>query len=215
MTLPVLFAFSFVVGFGAVVTPGPVSTAIVSESARRGFIVGPLVATGHVALEFMMVMLLALGLAAGLNTPTVITVIALLGGALLLWMGGSMVWGAVKGKLVLPRPGAEVKLLNNWQLLALGVGATLVNPFWYAWWVTVGTTYMAFPQVQALGLTGLLVFYFGHIAGDYLWDCILSGVVGRGRKWITDAAYKWMIVTCGTYLIYLGFVFGASPFAAR
>ena len=109
MTLLVLFAFSFVVGFGAVVTPGPVSTAIVSESARRGFIVGPLVATGHVALEFIMVMLLALGLAAGLNTPTAITVIALLGGALLLWMGGSMVWGAVKGKLVLPRPGAEVK----------------------------------------------------------------------------------------------------------
>ena len=70
MSFPILFGFSFVVGFGAVITPGPISTAIVSESARRGFIVGPLVALGHCALELVMVVLLALGLGAGLNTPS-------------------------------------------------------------------------------------------------------------------------------------------------
>ena len=215
MTLPLLFAFSFVVGFGAVVTPGPVSTAIVSESARRGFVVGPLVATGHVALEFVMVVLLALGLSAGLNTPAVLTPVSLLGGTLLVWMGGGMVWGALRGKLALPKPGVEVKLLGNWQLLGLGAGATLVNPFWYAWWVTVGTTYMAYPQVRAFGLMGLLVFYFGHITGDYLWDCILSGVVGGGRKWLTDGFYKWIIVACGAYLVYLGGVFMTTPLLGR
>ncbi|HLB46152.1 MAG TPA: LysE family translocator [Anaerolineales bacterium] len=215
MTLPLLFAFSFVVGFGAVVTPGPVSTAIVSESARRGFVVGPLVATGHVILEFIMVGLLAFGLSAGLNTPSVTTTIALIGGALLLWMGGGMVWAAFKGKIALPKPGVDVKLLSNWQLIGLGMGATIVNPFWYAWWVTVGATYLAFPQVQAFGLVGLLVFYFGHITGDYLWDSILSGVVGGGRKWITDTLYKWIIVACGAYLIYLGGVFITTPFVSR
>ena len=71
---------------------------------------------------------------------------------------------------------------------------------------------MAFPQVQALGLAGLLTFYFGHIAGDYLWDCILSGVVGRGQKWITDSVYKWIIVACGAYLVYLGGVFITTAF---
>ena len=212
MTLPLLFAFSFVVGFGAVVTPGPVSTAIVTESARRGFIVGPLVATGHVLLEFIMVVLLALGVSSGLHTPPVIAAVSLLGGALLMWMGGRMVWGAVKGRLVLPKPGADFKVLSNRQLLGLGVAATLVNPFWYGWWLTVGTTYLAFPQVRALGLTGLLVFYFGHIAGDYLWDCILSGVVGGGRRWITNGVYKWVIVVCGAYLVYLGVIFFITPF---
>lgn len=213
MSLPLLFAFSFVVGFGAVVTPGPVSTAIVSESARRGFVVGPLIATGHCALEFGMVLLLGLGLAAGLNTPVVTTTVAVLGGALLIWMGAGMAWGAIKGRLALPRPGTNVKLLSNAQLLGLGVAATVVNPFWYAWWVTVGTTYMAFPQVRALGAAGLLVFYLGHIAGDYLWDSVLSGVVGGGRKWITDGVYKWLIVACGAYLVYLGLVFLRSPLA--
>jgi threonine/homoserine/homoserine lactone efflux protein len=94
VSLPLLFAFSFGVGFGAVVSPGPISTAIVSESSRRGFMVGPLVATGHVLLEFLMVLVLALGVSAGLRTPPIITLVSLLGGALLMWMGGSMVWDA-------------------------------------------------------------------------------------------------------------------------
>ena len=128
MSLGLLFVFSFVVGFGAVVTPGPISTAIVTESARRGFVTGPLVASGHVALELLMVLLLAFGLSAGLRTPLVITVVSVLGGALLIWMGGGMVVSAVRGRLRLPQVGLEVKALGNWQLLALGVGATLVNP---------------------------------------------------------------------------------------
>ena len=212
MSLPLLFAFSFVVGFGAVVTPGPISTAIVSESTRRGFVVGPLVATGHVLLEFLMVLLLALGVSAGLRTPPIIAVVSLLGGALLMWMGGGMVWGAMKGRFTLPWPGVDAKVLSNRQLLGLGVAATLVNPFWYGWWLTVGTSYLAIPQVRALGVAGLLAFYFGHIAGDYLWDCILSGVVGGGRRWITAGFYKWLIVTCGAYLVYLGGTFLVAPF---
>ena len=212
MSLPLLFAFSFVVGFGAVVTPGPISTAIVSESTRRGFVVGPLVATGHVLLEFLMLLLLALGVSAGLRTPSLIAVVSLLGGALLLWMGGGMIWGALRGRLALPRPGADVKLLSNRQLLGLGVAATLVNPFWYGWWLTVGASYLAIPPVRALGAWGLLAFYFGHISGDYLWDCVLSSVVGGGRRWLTDRFYKWVIVACGAYLVYLGGVFVTSPF---
>jgi len=211
LTLPLLFAFSFVVGFGAVVTPGPVTTAIVSESARRGFIVGPLVATGHSFLEMIMVVLLALGLSAGLNTPVVVTLIAVLGGALLLWMGAAMAWGALKGRIALPKPGADAQRRNHWQLIGLGMGATLVNPFWYAWWVTVAATYIV--SAQALGWLGVLAFYLGHISADYVWDSVLSGVVGSGRKWITDRVYKWLIIACGLYLVYLGSMFVTSSLA--
>ena len=130
MLLLLLFIQSFAVGFAAVITPGPVSTAIVTESVRRGFVVGPLVTLGHVALEFVMVMLLAFGLAAGLNTPIITAVIAALGGALLLFMGGSMAWGGYHGRISLPKPGAASPQRGNLGLLALGVAATFVNPFW-------------------------------------------------------------------------------------
>ena len=76
----------------------------------------------------------------------------------------------------------------------------------------MGATFLAYPQVQMYGLAGILAFYFGHIAGDYLWDCILSGVVGGGRKWITNRLYQGVIVACGAYLVYLGVVFLLTPF---
>jgi threonine/homoserine/homoserine lactone efflux protein len=208
MDLLLLFTFSFGVGFGAVVTPGPVTTAIISESARRGFIVGPLVSTGHAVLELIMVLLLALGVSSGLNTPSITTLIAVLGGLLLLWMGGGMVRGAWVGRIRLPRRGDEARLLSKRQLIGLGMGATIVNPFWYAWWVTIAATYIV--TAQALGMAGVLAFYFGHISADYLWNSVLSGVVGSGRKWINDGVYKWIIIVCGAYLIYLGVVFVAS-----
>lgn len=209
LNLPLLFGFSFAVGFGAVITPGPVTTAIVSESARRGFVVGPLVAAGHSLLELIMVGLIALGLSAGLNTPAMTTAIALLGGALLLWMGAQMAWSAYQKRIALPRPGSEAKQLSNWQLVGLGIGATVVNPFWYAWWVTVAATYIA--TAQALGTAGVLAFYFGHISADFLWDSVLSGVIGGGRVWMNDGVYRALIVVCGLYLIYLGGVFITSP----
>jgi len=58
----------------------------------------------------------------------------------------------------------------------------------------------------------VLAFYLGHILGDLLWDSVLSGVVGRGRRWMSDAVYKWLLVVCGGYLMYLGVVFVISPF---
>ena len=121
-----------------------------------------------------------------------------------------MAWGGYCGRISLPKPGAASPLRSHWQLLGLGVAATFVNPFWYLWWVTLGTTYLSGADLQALGITGLLVFYFGHITGDFLWNSVLSGVVGGGRKWINDRLYKWLIIGCGVYLVYTGLVFIAS-----
>ena len=87
---------------GAVLSPGPVTTAIISQTPRLGWITGPLVSIGHALLELLMVLLITLGLSGILGAPAVQTAIALLGGLLLLWMGGNMLFGALKGKLRLP-----------------------------------------------------------------------------------------------------------------
>ncbi|MFQ5409237.1 MAG: LysE family transporter, partial [Anaerolineales bacterium] len=165
----------------------------------------------HSLTELVMVALLAVGLSTGVNTPTVTNVVAVFGGALLLWMALFMVQGALSGRLALPAADESARPLGNWQLIGLGIGATLVNPFWYGWWLTVAAAYVFLSQ--NLGWTGVLVFYLGHISADFLWDSVLSGVVGRGRRWITDRFYKWLMVGCGVYLTYLGVIFIAAPFA--
>src|SRR3970040_501966 len=95
-SLLAVFLFSFFVGIGAVVSPGPVSASIVSESPRRGWLVGPLVATGHSFTELVLIVLIGLGLTAGIARPEIRTAISLIGGALLLWMGLSYLWAVYK-----------------------------------------------------------------------------------------------------------------------
>ncbi len=56
-----ILAFAFAVSIGAVISPGPVTAAIVSEAPRRGWRVGPLIATGHIALELVFISLITGG----------------------------------------------------------------------------------------------------------------------------------------------------------
>ncbi len=204
-SIPAVFIFSFVVGFGAVISPGPVSVAIVSQSPRRGWFTGPLVATGHSLLELLIVILIAFGLSAGLAHPTIQTVIALLGGALLTWMGAKMAWDSWRKKIGLPGKNSELGNMTSRQLVSLGMVATVSNPFWYAWWVTVAAGYLT--QARALGVAALIAFYLGHISADFAWDTTLSTIVASGRRWITDGIYRGLIFVAGVFLIYLGFVF--------
>ncbi|TAK11514.1 MAG: hypothetical protein EPO32_11745 [Anaerolineae bacterium] len=200
-----VFLFSFAVGLGAVISPGPVSTAIVSQAPRAGWRVGPLVATGHSLMEAVLVVLIALGLAAGMARPGVQLALALGGGLLLLWMGGGMLWALRQGKVRIPGVSAEGATLTPRQMIRLGMLTTLSNPFWYAWWVTVAAGYLG--QAQQLGTAAVAAFYFGHISADYAWDTALSTLVGAGRRWITEPVYRGLVGLSGAFFIYLGLVF--------
>jgi threonine/homoserine/homoserine lactone efflux protein len=209
-----VFTFSFVLAIGAVASPGPISTAIVSQAPRRGWQVGPLVATGHSLTELLLVLLVIFGLGVGLANHNIQTGIALLGGALLLWMGGAILWQIGRGKVRLPRAEEGLKPMSNGQFVGMGVFATLGNPFWYAWWVTVGAGYLSGYLSKAQGAALVIAFYLGHIAADYAWDTLLSTVVGGGRRWMTDTVYRLLLLACGVFFLYLGGTFLAHGFNA-
>jgi threonine/homoserine/homoserine lactone efflux protein len=200
-----VFFFSLTVSLGAVISPGPISTTIVSQAPRRGWAAGPLVATGHALLEFAMTLLLFFGLGIFLMRPEMQTGIALVGGALLFWMGTSMALGVWRGQLRLPRQDTKQQNLSGGQLISLGVAATASNPFWYAWWVTVAAGYLA--QARVLGLAGVAAFYSGHILADFAWDTLLSSAIGGGRRWITERVYQVLLLICSAFFLYLAWAF--------
>lgn len=202
-SLLAIFIFSFLVALAAVTSPGPISTAIVSQAPRRGWVVGPLVATGHIVLELIIVLLIVLGLGAGLARPGVQTAIALVGGVVLLWMGAGLLWAVWRGKIHLPGSDERQSPLSAGRLVGLGMLATITNPFWYAWWVTAGAGYLA----QTASLGAVAAFYLGHISADYAWDTLLSTVVGGGRRWITERVYQALILVCGLFFLYLAWGF--------
>jgi threonine/homoserine/homoserine lactone efflux protein len=180
-SLIAVFLFAIAVSIGAVVSPGPVSAAIVSESPRSGWRVGPIVTTGHVALELIMVILIGIGLAAGLASPGIQRAIAFGGGLLLIVLGGTYLFSAWKGRMRLPEADRRLPQRSSGALFTLGILTTLSNPFWYAWWVTVAAGYLL--EAQRLGLAAVGVFYMGHIGTDFGWNSLLSSVTGAGRDW--------------------------------
>jgi threonine/homoserine/homoserine lactone efflux protein len=204
-SLSAVFVFSFVVTFGAVISPGPVSAAILSESPRQGWRVGPMVASGHSALELIMVVLITIGLAAGMASPIARTVIGVLGGLTLLFIGGSYVLASLRGTIRLPDTDERGTPRSYLALFLLGLVTTLSNPFWYVWWVTVAAGYLA--QAQALGTLTVVAFYVGHISADFAWDTFLSATASTGSRILTDRRYRALIFLTGGFMIYLGGLF--------
>lgn len=205
-----IFFWSFIVTFGAVISPGPVSTTIVSQAPRRGWMVGPLVAIGHSLLELAIVVLIIFGLAPLLAEPVIRTVIAILGGAVLIVMGLVFLADVFRGKVRLPAPNESQKSMSYGKMMGLGVVATLSNPFWYAYWATTAPGYLA--QVQG-GLPAVGAFYLGHISADIAWDTFLSTAFGKSRRWLNDRIYAWLISACGLILLVLGGWFIATGLA--
>ncbi|MFQ5942172.1 MAG: LysE family transporter [Anaerolineales bacterium] len=204
-SLASVFTFSFLAAIGAVISPGPVTAAILSESPRQGWRVGPLIAGGHSSLELLMVTLITFGLATIMSAPIASTIIGLLGGVTLFVIGGSYLYAAARGTIRLPDPEEASKPRSYSALFSLGVATTLANPFWYVWWVTVAAGYLA--QAQAIGIATLTAFYLGHISADFAWDTFLSASASAGRRILTDRRYRALIFVTGGFMIYLGIVF--------
>ena len=200
-----VFLFAFAISLGAVVSPGPVSAAIIGEAPRRGWCVGPLMASGHALMELLFTLAIALGLSAGLASPHLQRLIAAGGGVLLLYIGGSYLHAVARGSIALPKAAADLQRKSLGGLLWLGIVTTLANPFWYAWWATVVPGYLA--EAQTLGIAAVLAFYLGHISADFAWDTLLSFTASKGRRLLSERRYRLLIAAMGGFMVYLGLIF--------
>lgn len=208
-----LFGSSFVVGLSGAMMPGPVLTAIISESTKRGFVAGPLITLGHGLPEVILVIAVAGGLGPWLEQEVVFGVLGLVGGALLVVMGLLTVRSSRTATLdVEKEPGATPPPLHG-PVLA-GAATTLSNPYWWLWWATIGLSYVAVSKSS--GMPGLVSFYCGHILADLAWFSLVAAAVAAGRKICPPAVYRWVLVLCGIALVGLGAWFfrsGWSTFA--
>ena len=154
-----------------------------------------------------MVIGLAIGVARFLETDLAGSIIALLGGLFLLWMG----WGMVRwpdrdvvpaGDELMPAAGSQRDPLST---VAGGALVSMSNPFWTLWWATIGLSYIIW--ATDLGVAGLASFYTGHILADIVWFSLVSFAVASGRRVLTPALYRGLIAICGVFLLTLGAYF--------
>ncbi len=205
-TLFAIFASSFVIALSGALMPGPLLTATISESSRRGFIAGPLMIAGHAILELGLVIALLLGLAPLLQLPAVFVATALIGSIILLWMAFRMFHSLPSLHL----PWGENQRRGNHPMLT-GILMSMANPYWIIWWATIGLGYILYSL--RFGLWGVAFFFVGHILADLIWYSLISAAVSGGRHFLTDRLYRGLIAVCAAFLTvfagyfsYLGFV---------
>ncbi|MHB8773200.1 MAG: LysE family transporter [Syntrophales bacterium] len=193
LALGTVFVTSLLLAFSGAMMPGPLLTATISESARRGGLTGPLLILGHSILELGMVAALLFGLAPLLTSDAVFAAIALAGAVILFVMAAGMF-----RSLPSLRIDWEERRSNSGPLLSAGILLSLSNPYWTIWWATIGLGYLL--TCRSLGIAGVAAFFFGHIAGDFIWYSAVSLLVSRGRRLLSERIYRGLIGLCASFL---------------
>lgn len=196
--LAIVLGGSFTLALSGALMPGPLLTVTIAESVHRGFVAGPLLMVGHAVLELVLVVAIILGLGPFLKMPPVMGSIALVGGAILIWMGVQMMRTAGSLSFNMEGTGPGVAYCP----VLTGILASLSNPYWTLWWATIGLGYLV--AAIKLGVLGVGVFFVGHIAADFLWYSIVSYGISRGKRILKDRTYQHIIRFCGIFLLGFG-----------
>ncbi len=197
---------SFTLALSGALMPGPLLTVTIAGSARRGFITGPLIILGHGILELALIVAIVKGAGSYLKHPLVTNTVSIGGGAVLFWMGLSMV--IQSRHLDLPVNCATEEKADGafgFHPVAQGILVSLSNPYWLIWWLTIGLGYML--VAMRYGMVGVVSFFVGHIMADLIWYSLVSYGVSRGRRFFTDRLYRGIVGFCGFFLILFGFWF--------
>ena len=212
-------AVSFGVGLSGAMSPGPLTVLTIREAARRGWWAGPIATLGHGVIELLTVALLALGLAAYIDTESAAAaVIALAGGAILVWMGASMLRGlpgtslretvrAGSGDVAIAvAAGPTLEAMR--RVAPLGALVSVSNPYWVIWWATVGAAL----TVESLdfGWSGPVAVFVGHILSDLVWLTVVAVAVASGTRWMGDRAYRGLMGVCALFLLGIGAYFAVT-----
>ena len=199
--------FSFVVTViiltaSGALAPGPLFFATVTHGTKHGAKSGLIFSIAHTVVEFLLIMLLALGLLTVASEPIVKMVIGLIGGIVLITFGAIQIRSSIiSNPEDLKKPKASYR-----HLFILGLAFTGLNPYFILWWLTVGAQLIII-ALEFAALIGVLFMFICHVWMDYVW---LTGTAYFAKKGTNIMGLKWykpLLIVFGVILIYFGITF--------
>jgi threonine/homoserine/homoserine lactone efflux protein len=182
-----------VISLSGVIVPGPL-LAVTIAKGPEGPHAGAWIGLGHGIVEMPLIALIALGFGTLFSSRPFTLVVGLLGGVMLVYLGAGIV--RARGELT----AGAVNL--PYRALPSGALATLMNPYFFVWWATVGAALVV--KAAAWGLPGLLLFGLVHWSCDLAWYWLVTATLSRGGS---NAGKVSRAVYFGAGLLLLGFGF--------
>lgn len=202
-----LFFSALAVGFSGAMMPGSLLTYTIRQALSSGPRSGFIITAGHAFLELLLIIFIFLGFHSVLQSAAAQIAIGIVGGLFLVYMGGGMVYESLKNRLTLE---ADNKQISSQSMFISGIIISATNPYFLLWWAVIGLGFIM-QSYNSFSLTGVIIYFIGHISADFIWYGLVSIIVGKTRSFITERPYRFVIAVLGCLLIYFGanFIYGA------
>jgi threonine/homoserine/homoserine lactone efflux protein len=206
LTIEILKALllGFTVGLTGALVPGPMLFATIEVSLKKGWLAGPQVVFGHMIIEVVLYILILFG-AASLVGSSIISAIFLIGGLSLFVFGVLTLKDAraVASSACISQGSSGLKLTSS--PILIGLITSVSNPYFWIWWLTAGGALVL--KEYELGVIFAMAFMLGHWTADLSWFTVISGSFSRGKALLSQKAHRYILYTCGIFLVVFGFYF--------
>lgn len=192
-----LLLIGLALGVGAGVSPGPLLVLVITAALRSGWRAGALAAFAPVVSDLIIVAGVLLLL--DQLPPFALPVLAVAGGLFLLWTGVQTILDSRTATLA--GTAAERNQAGRRALWQAGL-LNLLSPHPWLFWATVlGPLTVRSWRDSPAGTVALVLGFYVAIVGAKV---VLAVLVAGGRRWLTDTAYRRLLVGAGVLLLVVG-----------
>ena len=201
------FGLGFIIGLTGAVPPGPMLVVVIESSLKHGWQAGPLAVLGHVFVETAILFVIALGFTSIVSAQELSKPVGIIGGLVLVCFGILTIW---KMKSSASLENGKKARYRNLSTISAGALSSMSNPYFWLWWLTVGT--MLVVSTLSFGIIGAVLFIAGHWCADLAWYSAVSISLYHGKKVLTPGTIKIALVSCGIFMVLFGawFFIGAA-----
>lgn len=184
---------AIIISLSGVLAPGPISAIVVGKGSKSPH-AGAWVAVGHGIVEIPLMVAVFFGVGRLMDSLILRTIIAVLGGAFIIWMGVGMLRSIRQSEL-------EGRADSRSPILT-GILFSIGNPYFLIWWVTIGAALIL--RSVEFGLLGFVAFAAGHWLCDLLWDWFLSALAFKGGQFFGNKFQQAIFLLSGLMLLFFG-----------
>lgn len=193
-----------------VLSPGPLFLMNLVYGTKQSYRAGLKIASGHAMIEFPLIIILTISFFQLTNTPIVtynLNILGLVGGTSIIIFAIIQIINTTrkeeKRKNLFNNSNHKVSFMADKPVL-LGIIFSALNPFFIAWWLTVGLKLIS-DSISLFGvITGSILLFSLHIWMDYIWLILTSYLISRGVSIIKTRYYYFLLVALNIILTFYG-----------